>query len=91
LNAHREEHDHYYATEITRLQSITAPEHLKENELALLFRNNKFNVKMCSYSFELMLAYLHEMKFMLLLSLINQYINIRGTQTFYLYLDHSLL
>jgi transcription initiation factor TFIID subunit 5 len=77
LDAHKEEYDHRYAAEIIRLQSITTPEHLKENELACLFRNNKFNVKMCTYSFELMLGYLHEMKFMLLLSLINQYINIR--------------
>jgi transcription initiation factor TFIID subunit 5 len=52
---------------------------MKENELANLFRNNKFNLKMCNYSFELLLSYLHEMKFMMILSIVNQYLNITGT------------
>jgi transcription initiation factor TFIID subunit 5 len=76
MAAHKEDHEDKYGNEINRLQAITTVDHMKENELANLFRNNKFNLKMCNYSFELLLSYLHEMKFMMILSIVNQYLNI---------------
>jgi transcription initiation factor TFIID subunit 5 len=51
---------------------------MNENELVVNFRNNKFSVKMCKYSFELLLCFLQDNKFMLILRLMNQYITIHG-------------
>ena len=71
---HLEEH----GPDIQRLSGITDPLHMNENELVVNFRNNKFSVKMCKYSFELLLCFLQDNKFMLILRLMNQYITIHG-------------
>jgi len=68
-----------HADEIFRLQSVTTPDHLKENEAARQWRRNKYILRMCSYSFDLLITYLHDQNFMALLSLINQHIQINGT------------
>jgi len=77
LTTHRHEHSDKHRQEIDRLQTVVTPEHMKENDLVHNFRKNKQNLQMCSYSFELLLAFLHERKFMLLLSIINQYLDIK--------------
>jgi hypothetical protein len=42
------------------------------------YRQNKKNLEMCSATFGLFISFLQDRKFMLLLSLANQYCNIRG-------------
>lgn len=54
--------------------------HVNENELAVMFRNNKFNVTLSAYSFELLLNFLNDARFMLLLSIVNQYLSIKVVQ-----------
>lgn len=61
-----------------RLSGVVTPEHAKENEFAKNLRLCKFNVVMCSYAWELLLAFLHEKKYMLLLSIINHHLQIKG-------------
>ena len=68
-----------HSKDITRLATITDPAHLKDNELALNFRQNKYGIIMSKYSFELLLCFLQDNKFMLLLRLMNQYSTIQGT------------
>uniref|UniRef100_A0A6B2KZ13 TFIID subunit TAF5 NTD2 domain-containing protein n=1 Tax=Arcella intermedia TaxID=1963864 RepID=A0A6B2KZ13_9EUKA len=77
LRRHRSEHSEKHKQEIDRLETVLTPEHMKENEMVINFREHKFNLQMCSYSFELLLAFLHDKKFMLLLSIINQYLIIK--------------
>jgi transcription initiation factor TFIID subunit 5 len=71
-----------HGLEIERLSGITDPLHIKENELAQNFLGNKFGVRMCKYSFELLLCFLQDKKYMLLLRLMNQFIKIEGHFSF---------
>eukprot|EP01104_Vermistella_antarctica_P008364 TRINITY_DN2087_c1_g1_i1.p1 TRINITY_DN2087_c1_g1~~TRINITY_DN2087_c1_g1_i1.p1 ORF type:complete len:655 (+),score=160.78 TRINITY_DN2087_c1_g1_i1:295-2259(+) len=77
LQNHREEHNHKHAQEIQRLKSVTTPELMRENELVNIYRSLKFNIRMCSYALELLLSFLQDHKFMLLLSVLNQYTNLK--------------
>lgn len=70
------DHVELHAQEIQKLSSVMIPMHLKENELAMRFRQNKFNLKMCEYSFKLMMSFLQDNDFVLLLRIINEHINI---------------
>lgn len=45
-----------------------------------MFRSNKFNVTLSAYSFELLLNFLNDARFMLLLSIVNQYLSIKVVQ-----------
>lgn len=67
-----------HSQDINRLSTITDPAHLNDNELAINFRQNKYGLIMSKYSFELLLCFLQDNKFMLLLRLMNQYITIQG-------------
>ncbi|KYQ91599.1 transcription initiation factor TFIID subunit [Tieghemostelium lacteum] len=71
------EHEDYFGADLRSLRGISNTDQLRENELVHLFRNNRWNSRMCSYSYELLMTFLHQSKNILLLSLINQYINIR--------------
>lgn len=51
---------------------------MKDNELVRNFRDNKMEVELSRYSFELLLSFLHERKFLLLLSIINVRLNVKG-------------
>ena len=79
FETYKHEHMEEHSQEIERLSGITDPIHVQENELVRSFRTNKFGVKMCKYSFELLLCFLQDNKFMLILRLMNQYIKIEAT------------
>ncbi len=90
------DHTEFHEEELKRLKGITTPgmfpsyelfnllllfkAHVAENELSIMFRSNKFSVTLSAYSFELLLNFLHDSKFMLLLSIINQYLCIKVQQ-----------
>lgn len=76
----REQHMHDHGDEIIRLQSVQNAEHVQENDLVQLFRSNKYVIKMSTYSFSLLLMYLQYSNFICLLSILNQYINVKVTQ-----------
>ena len=78
FESYKSDHLEEHGPEIQRLSALTDPIHLNENELATNFRNNKYSVKMCKYSFELLLCFLQDNKFMLILRLMNQFITIHG-------------
>lgn len=60
-----------------RLKGISDSVQLKENSLASTYRNNKYNLTMSAYSFQLLINFLQENNFFVLLKILNQYINIR--------------
>ena len=66
-----------YEGEIYKLSAVTDPVHLKDNALATTFRNNKYNLQLSSYSFELFISFLQENQFNVLLKIVNQYLNIK--------------
>ncbi len=71
-----------HSHDISRLLGVSEPLHVEENELAQSYRQNRYGIVMSRYPFELLLGYLQDQGFMLLLRLLNQYINIQGDQSF---------
>jgi transcription initiation factor TFIID subunit 5 len=63
--------------DLHKLEGVLSPQHLQESELAVAFRENKINIRMCQYSFELLLQYLHGTDSMLMLGIVNEHINIQ--------------
>ncbi|KAJ3020801.1 DNA ligase (ATP) [Thoreauomyces humboldtii] len=70
------DHIEFHGPEIQRLSAILEPRHVVENELAQNWRSNRFNVEMSRYSFELLLSYLQDNKFMLILCIVNEHVSI---------------
>lgn len=66
--------------ELVRLSAVSDPSQVKENPLASTFRSNKYNLVMSAYSFQLLMNYLQDggaLANVVLLKIINQFINIR--------------
>jgi transcription initiation factor TFIID subunit 5 len=76
---YKQDHLEEHGPDIIRLSTIRDSIHMSDNELIVNFRNNKYGVKMCKYSFELLLSFLQDNKYMLILRLMNQYITIQAT------------
>lgn len=66
-----------HGDELARLCSINDNTQLKENSLASTYRNNKYNLTLSAYSFQLLINFLQENSFFTLLKILNQYVNIR--------------
>ncbi|KAI8073004.1 WD40-repeat-containing domain protein [Gongronella butleri] len=77
LNTYKSDHIELHTPDLMRLQAIKEPQHVRENELAQIYRNNKYNLHMSGVPFELFLNYLQDNRFMRLLRIVNQYINIQ--------------
>ncbi|KAG2215866.1 hypothetical protein INT45_006353 [Circinella minor] len=77
METYKKDHVELHSLDINRLETVTSPEHIRENELSQMYRNNKYNLRMSSVPFELFLNYLQDNKYMLLLRIVNQYLNIQ--------------
>jgi transcription initiation factor TFIID subunit 5 len=78
METYKGDHVELHTPDLNRLETVTEPQHIRENELAQMYRNNKYNLRMSGVPFELFLNYLQDNKFMLLLRIVNQYLNIQG-------------
>jgi hypothetical protein len=78
LESHKAEFQDQFQPDMQQLVNILEPQHVRENQLATLFRDNKYMVLMSSYAFELLISFLQDSKFITMLKYINQYINIKG-------------
>ncbi|KAJ3295779.1 Transcription initiation factor TFIID subunit 5 [Borealophlyctis nickersoniae] len=70
------DHVEQHGPDLQRISAIAEPQHVKENELAQTYRDNKYAVRVSKYSFELLLSFLQDNRFGLLLRIINEYISI---------------
>ncbi|KAI8888811.1 WD40 repeat-like protein [Backusella circina FSU 941] len=77
ITTYRSDHVELHTLDLDSLATVTLPEHVRQNELAQLYRNNKYSLRMSGVPFELFLNYLQDNKFMLLLRIVNQYLNIQ--------------
>ncbi|KAG0801430.1 hypothetical protein G6F22_001253 [Rhizopus arrhizus] len=77
LKAYRTDHVELHTPDLNTLAMITETHHIRENEMAQIYRNNKYNLRMSGVPFELFLNYLQDNRFMLLLRIVNQYLNIQ--------------
>ncbi|KAI5058413.1 hypothetical protein GOP47_0026583 [Adiantum capillus-veneris] len=73
----RDDYETLHSRDLQRLESVLSSDHLQEMELARSLRENKVNVKMCQYSFDLLLQYLHNTESTLMLGIVNEHINLQ--------------
>lgn len=85
LEAIRADHEAEHGDELVRLEGAKEPIQLRDNEIAMAFRMNKYNVTMSAFVFQLLMSFLQEGAAsgvpgnILILKIINQFVNIRGT------------
>ncbi|PNY14449.1 transcription initiation factor TFIID subunit 5-like protein [Trifolium pratense] len=75
----REDHEMMHLRDIQKLEGVLSPTHLKEMEFAHSLRQSKFNIKICEYSYELLLQHLHSTQSTTILGIINEHINFQVT------------
>jgi len=75
MERHKAEFMQQHADDLVRLQVVTDI-HLHENEVVAKYRHYKYTVRMCAYTFELLLSFLQDRHLMLLLRILNQHVNI---------------
>ncbi|XP_006656305.1 transcription initiation factor TFIID subunit 5 [Oryza brachyantha] len=68
----REDHELMHSRDLQKLEGILSPSHLEEMELARSLRQNKFRIKLCEYSYELLLQYLQKTQALVVLGIINE-------------------
>ncbi|KAI9092431.1 WD40-repeat-containing domain protein [Phlyctochytrium arcticum] len=76
LEHFRSDHTELHGQDMARLAAITEPQHIAESDLAQNYRNNRYGIRMSRYSFELLISFLQDSKFMLLLRIVNEHITI---------------
>ncbi|KAJ1925228.1 Transcription initiation factor TFIID subunit 5 [Tieghemiomyces parasiticus] len=73
--------DWRHPEDLRRLAQVTEPAHVRDNPLAQTLLTTKYNVIMSKVAFELLMSFLQENQFMLLLRIINQHVNIKLSET----------
>ncbi|XWS26165.1 hypothetical protein CRYUN_Cryun26dG0007400 [Craigia yunnanensis] len=75
FNAFHEDHELMHSRDIQKLEGVLSQSHLEEMEFAHSLRQNKVNIKICQYSYDLLLQYLHKSQSTAMLGVINEHIN----------------
>ncbi|XP_031279600.1 transcription initiation factor TFIID subunit 5 isoform X2 [Pistacia vera] len=75
FNSFREDHEMLHLRDLQKLEGVLTPSHLEEMEFAHSLRHSKVNIKICQYSYELLLQYLHKTQCTKMLGIINERIN----------------
>ncbi|XP_073001690.1 transcription initiation factor TFIID subunit 5 isoform X2 [Typha latifolia] len=71
----REDHELMHLRDLQKLEGILSPSHLEEMELAQSLRQSKVKIKLCEYSYDLLLQYLQKTQSLAMLGVINEHIN----------------
>ncbi|KAI8320440.1 WD40 repeat-like protein [Martensiomyces pterosporus] len=77
MEKHSRDHAIFHSRDVETLRTLTAQSHVEENELAKLFRSNKYSIRMTRVGFELLLSFLQDHQYTLLMRTVNQHLNIR--------------
>ncbi|XP_022936938.1 transcription initiation factor TFIID subunit 5 isoform X3 [Cucurbita maxima] len=75
FNRFREDHEMLHLRDLQKLEGVLSPSHLEEMEFAHSLRQSKVNIKICQYSYEMLLQYLHKTQTTVILGIINERIN----------------
>ncbi|KAI4379868.1 hypothetical protein MLD38_006111 [Melastoma candidum] len=75
FNSFRDDHAMMHSGDLLKLEGVLSPSHLEEMEFAHYLRNTKATIKICQYSYELLLQYLHKTQSFTMLGIINERIN----------------
>ncbi|KHG10775.1 Transcription initiation factor TFIID subunit 5 [Gossypium arboreum] len=79
FNAFHEDHELMHSRDLQKLEGVLSQSHLEEMEFARSLRQNKVNIKICQYSYDLLLQYLHKTQSTAMLGVINEHINFQVT------------
>ncbi|KAJ2261955.1 Transcription initiation factor TFIID subunit 5 [Coemansia sp. RSA 376] len=71
------DHVVYHGRAIAALKTLTTKAHVEENALSRLYRGNKYGIRMTRVGFELLLSFLQDHHYTLLMRTVNQHLNIR--------------
>ncbi|KAG8379567.1 hypothetical protein BUALT_Bualt07G0102400 [Buddleja alternifolia] len=75
FNSFRGDHEVTHSRDLQKLEGVLSPSHLEEMEFAHSLRQSKVNIKICQYSYDLLLQYLHKSQSITMLGVINEHIN----------------
>ncbi|XP_073286914.1 transcription initiation factor TFIID subunit 5-like [Primulina huaijiensis] len=75
FNSFRGDHEMIHARDLQKLEVVLSPSHLEEMEFARSLRQSKVSLKICQYSYNLLLQYLHKSQSIIMLGIINEHIN----------------
>ncbi|GFP82620.1 transcription initiation factor TFIID subunit 5 [Phtheirospermum japonicum] len=75
FNSFRGDHEVAHSRDLHKLEGVLTPSHLEEMEFAHSLRQSKVNLKICQYSYELLLQFLHKSQSITILGIINEHIN----------------
>ncbi|XP_074561186.1 transcription initiation factor TFIID subunit 5-like, partial [Curcuma longa] len=73
--AFREDHESRHLRDLQKLERILSTLNSEEMELARPFRLNKLKIKLCEYSYDLLLQYLQKTHSHTILGIINEHID----------------
>uniref|UniRef100_A0A7N0T9T2 TFIID subunit TAF5 NTD2 domain-containing protein n=1 Tax=Kalanchoe fedtschenkoi TaxID=63787 RepID=A0A7N0T9T2_KALFE len=71
----REDHETMHKRDLQKLEAVISPSHLEEMEFAHNLRQIRVNIKICQYSYDMLLQYLHKTQSTTILGIINEHIN----------------
>ncbi|KAI3463531.1 hypothetical protein Pfo_020194 [Paulownia fortunei] len=75
FNSFRGDHELTHSRDLQKLEGVLSPSHLEEMEFAHSLRQSKVSIKICQYSYDLLLQYLHKSQSITMLGIINEHIN----------------
>ncbi|KAI8644361.1 WD40-repeat-containing domain protein [Parasitella parasitica] len=73
---YKDDHAENHHKDLETLQEIRSPNDVGDNVIAKLYLNNKYNIRIPSIPFELFFQYIQDNRFMNLIRIVNQYLNI---------------
>ncbi|KAL1562867.1 Transcription initiation factor TFIID subunit 5, variant 2 [Salvia divinorum] len=75
FNSFRGDHEVMHTRDLQKLEGVLSPSHLEEMEFAHSLRQSKVGIKICQYSYDLLLQYLHKSQSITMLGIVNEHIN----------------
>ncbi|GLT85250.1 hypothetical protein SLE2022_034440 [Rubroshorea leprosula] len=79
FNTFHEDHEMIHSRDLQKLEGVVSQSHLEEMEFARSLRQRKVNVKICQYSYDLLLQYLRKTESTTMLAVINEHITFQVT------------
>jgi transcription initiation factor TFIID subunit 5 len=76
---YKNDHITFRSHDLLQLEAVTHAQQLQENEYIQTHRTNRFSISMTRTTFQLLISFLEDNHFVVLLRILNSYVNIDGT------------
>lgn len=77
MDKYSQDHTVNHSKDIGVLKTLKSKAHVEGNEMTKLYRSNKYSIRMTRVGFELLLSFLQDHHYTLLMRSVNQHLNIR--------------